>query len=283
MSVMTRESGSGIPNRFHGATSTAMIDHLRLLFQHRELLLIWTLREIKVRYKQSILGGAWAVLQPLVLMLAYTVVFSLFIKLPSGGIPYPIFSYTALLSWTFFASSVTFAVPALINNLSLVTKVYFPREILPIASVGAAFIDFLIALVPFLALFLWYRLPATPAMLWFPALILIQIALVIGIVLPASAMLVFYRDIRFVIPLAIQLWLYATPVIYPITVVPEQFRLLYAVNPMVGIIDSYRRVLLQGVAPNPEYLGTSFAVSVVLAIAGYAYFKHSEETFADHI
>lgn len=272
-----------VRNRFQGIRSIRMIDNLCLLHRHRELLMIWTMREIKVRYKQSILGGAWAVLQPVVLMLAYTIVFSLFIRLPSGGIPYPIFSYTALLSWTFLASSVTFAVPALINNLSLVTKVYFPREILPIASVGAAFIDFIIALVPFVALFIWYRIPATPTMFWVPALVLIQIALVLGIVLPASAMLVFYRDIRFIIPLAIQLWLYATPVIYPISVVPERFRLLYAVNPMVGIIDSYRRVLLQGVAPNPEYLGMSIVVSVVLAIAGYAYFKHSEESFADRI
>lgn len=260
-----------------------MLDHLRLLYQHRDLLLIWSLREIKVRYKQSLLGGAWAILQPVVLMLAYTVVFSLFIKMPSNGIPYPIFTYTALLSWTFFASSITFAVPSLINNLSLVTKVYFPREILPLASVAAAFVDFIFALGPFLALFVWYRMPASPAMLWVPALLVVQVALALGIVLPASALVVFYRDVRFVIPLAIQLWLYATPIIYPISVVPERFRTLYALNPMVGIIDSYRRVVLQGVGPNPQYLGTSVAISLVLAVAGYLYFKRSEETFADHI
>jgi lipopolysaccharide transport system permease protein len=260
-----------------------LIDHLHVLYQHRELLMIWTLREIKARYKQSVLGGAWAILQPVVLMLVYTVVFSFFIRLPSNGIPYPIFSYTALLAWTFFATSVTFAVPSLINNMSLVTKVYFPREILPLASIGAAFVDFLLATIPFIGLFIWYRTTVTATILWLPVLVAIQVALIIGVVLPSSAILVFVRDVRFVIPLAIQLWLYATPVIYPISVVPEQYRLLYALNPMVGLIDSYRRVVLQGSAPNPYYLGLSAAIGAALCLAGYIFFKRVEETFADHI
>lgn len=264
-------------------TVISLVDHLHVLYQHRELLIIWTLREIKARYKQSVLGGAWAILQPVVLMIVYTVVFSLFIKLPSNGIPYPIFSYTALLAWTFLATSVAFAVPSLINNMSLVTKVYFPREILPLASIGAAFVDFLFASVPFIGLFIWYRTTVTATILWLPVLVAIQIALIVGVVLPSSAILVFVRDVRFVIPLAIQLWLYATPVIYPISVVPEHYRLLYALNPMVGLIDSYRRVVLQGSAPNPYYLGLSAAISAALCLAGYIYFKHAEETFADHI
>lgn len=264
-------------------TTSSVIEHLHTLYEHRELLYTWTLREISVRYKQSVLGGAWAVLQPVALMLIYSVVFSLLVRVPSDGIPYPVFAYTGLLGWTFFSNSITFAVPSLTNNLALVTKVYFPREILPIASVGAAFLDFLIALLPFLAMLIWYRMPVEPTILWVPVLIIIQFSLVFGIVFPCSALLVFYRDIRFMIPLALQIWLYATPIIYPITLVPEKYRLFYSMNPMVGIVDSYRRVILQGLPPNPEYLGLSTVISIFLALVGYHYFKHAEETFADHI
>lgn len=260
-----------------------MIDNILDLYQHRDLLFVWTLREVKVRYKQSLLGGAWAILQPVALMLTYTLVFSFFIRLPSSGIPYPLFSYTALLGWTFFASSITFAVPSLINNLNLVTKVYFPREILPVASVSAAFVDFLLACVPFVAMLVWYRVPASATLLWIPVLVVVQFALILGVVLPTSALLVFYRDIRFVVPLALQVWMYATPVIYPVSVVPARFRALYALNPMVGIVDSYRRVILQGLPPDPEYLGLSAVIGAIFVLAGYRYFKHVEETFADHI
>ncbi len=260
-----------------------MIQNLRDLYGHRDLLFVWTLREIKVRYKQSLLGGAWAILQPVALMLTYTLVFSFFIRLPSGGIPYPLFSYTALLGWTFFSSSITFAVPSLVNNLNLVTKVYFPREILPVASVSAAFVDFLLASVPYLVMLVWYRVPISTTLLWIPVLVVVQFALILGIVLPSSAVLVFYRDVRFVVPLVLQIWLYATPVIYPVSVVPDRFRVLYAINPMVGIIDSYRRVVLQGLPPSPEYLGLSVVISATLAFLGYHYFKRSEENFADYI
>jgi homopolymeric O-antigen transport system permease protein len=260
-----------------------MLKHLKILYAHRELLLIWTLREIRVRYKQSLLGASWAILQPLVLMLAFTVVFSVIIKMPSDGTPYPVFSYTALLAWTFFASSITFAIPTLINNLSLVTKVYFPREILPIASVFAAFVDFLVASVLLVGALVIYHVPVSLTVLWLPVLVLIQILLILGIVLPASALTVFYRDVRFIVPLGVQLWLYATPIIYPVSMVPEPFRLIYALNPMVGIVDSFRRVILQGVAPVPEYLAISAVMSIVLAFIGYTYFKRSEGSFADLI
>ncbi len=260
-----------------------MIQDLRTLYRHRELLWIWTLREIKVRYKQSALGAAWAILQPLALMLIFTLVFSVLVRLPSDGVPYPVFSYTALLGWTFFATSISFAIPTLVNNLNLVTKIYFPREILPIASVGAAFIDFLVASVLLVAVLIWYQVPATPMLLWVPVLIALQVCLVLGIVLPAAAINVFYRDVRFLIPLATQLWLYATPVIYPVSLVPEQFRLLYALNPMVGIIDSYRQVILLGLPPVPEYLALSAVVSLALLLIGYRYFKRSEGAFADLI
>jgi lipopolysaccharide transport system permease protein len=260
-----------------------LVNSLRILHAHRELLFTWTLRDIKIRYKQSVLGAAWAILQPLALMLIFTVVFSELAHLPSDGIPYPVFSYTALLVWTFFASSLSFAIPTIVNNLNLVTKIYFPREILPIASIGAAFFDFVVANALLVGVLAWYHTPVGPALLWLPFLLLTEICLIIGVVLPAAAINVFFRDVRFVVPLAIQLWMYATPVIYPITMIPERFRVLYALNPMVGIVDSYRRVIVQGEAPDPTYLGLSVVVSMLLALGGYIYFKHSEGVFADLI
>lgn len=260
-----------------------MLAHAKALYQHRELLLLWTLREIRVRYKQSILGAGWALLQPLALMVVFTLVFGLLVRLPSDGIPYPLFAYTALLAWTFFAASATLAIPALVNNLHLVTKIYFPREILPIASVGASLADFMVASLLLIMAVIWYQVPLTLNLLWVPPILALQIILTLGVVLPASALNVFYRDIRFVVPLAVQIWMYATPVIYPISLVPEQFRPIYALNPMVGIIDAYRRVILHGTPPSLEYLGFSALTSVGLFVIGYTYFKRSEDSFADLI
>ena len=260
-----------------------MLNHLRILYAYRELLLMWTLREIKVRYKQSFLGAAWALLQPLALMVAFTIVFSVLVKLPSDDVPYPVFSYTSLVVWMFFATSLSFAIPTLVNNMNLVTKIYFPREILPLASIGAAFVDFLVASVVLVGLLVWFHTPVTLALLWLPVLLGIQFLLILGIVLPAAALNVVYRDIRFIVPVAVQLWLYATPIIYPVSVVPEAFRTLYLLNPMAGLVDSYRQVLLHGTAPALEPLALSFCVSLALALAGYAYFKRSESMFADLI
>lgn len=260
-----------------------LIDALRELFSYRELLLAWTMREIKVRYKQSVLGAAWAILQPLSLMLIYTIVFSFFIRVPSDGIPYPLFSYTALLPWTFFAACLSFGSPSLINNTNLITKIYFPREIFPLASIGASFIDLLIASLLYLGMLVYYQVPIGFVLIWLPVILFGQILLSAGVVLFASAVNVFFRDVRFVIPLAIQLWLYASPVIYPVSVVPEQIRIAYMLNPMAGMIDSYRAVLLQGQMPNLEYLGIALAISGLLFVAGYAFFKRVEMNFADVI
>ena len=256
---------------------------LQRLYRHRELLWQWTNREIKVRYKQSLLGAAWALVQPLALMLVFTVVFSFLAKVPTGDTPYPLFSYTGLVVWTFVATSITFASTSLVNNFNLITKVYFPREILPIASIGATFVDFLVAGILLLGVLAWYRTPVTPALLWLPVLMVLQVMLVIGVALPAAAISVSFRDVRFVIPLGLQLWLYATPVAYPVTLVPERFRYVYALNPMVGLVDSYRRVFIQGEPPVPEYVALCAVLSTVLAAAGYLYFKHAESTFADRI
>ncbi len=256
---------------------------LKELYSYRELLWMWALREIKVRYKQSVLGAVWAILQPLVLMSLFTLVFSYFTRVPTDGLPYPIFSYTALLPWTFLATSVTFAVPSLINNMNLVTKIYFPREILPLASVIVALIDFFIASLVFLGLLILYQVPLQFSFLWVPILLAIQVALTLGIVFFLSALSVRYRDIRFVVPLGLQIWMYASPIIYPASLVPERLRAIYMLNPMAGLIDSYRSVVLQNAMPRVQYLTTSAFISAVLLVAGYAYFKQSEIEFADVI
>ena len=252
------------------------------LVKHRELLGIWIAREIKIRYKQSFLGAAWAILQPLALMLVFTLVFSRFVQVPTNGIPYPVFSYTAVLPWTFFATAITFGVPSLISNMNLVTKTYFPREILPLGAIGASFVDFMVASSIFVVMLYIYGVQLTSFVLWVPALLLIQILLTIGIILLASAVIVFYRDVRFIVPVALQLWLYASPVIYPASVVPEYLQTLYSLNPMVGIIEGYRATLLYG-QPPPSSIIYSAAISVFLVVLGYFVFKRLEPSFADVI
>ncbi len=260
-----------------------MIEHLKTLYAYRELLWVWTFRDIKVRYKQSVLGGAWAILQPLSLMLIFSVIFTYFVKVPTEGIPYPIFSYSALLPWTFLATSISLAVPSLVQNMNLVTKIYFPREILPISVVAASFVDFLVASVVFVCMMLFYRVPFSITLLLMPVLVVMQTLLTVGVVLFASAVNVFYRDVRFVVPLAIQLWMYATPIIYPVTLIPERFRGLYMLNPMAGLIECYRAVALRATWPNWTYLGIVAGVSVGVFMLGYLYFKHVEWQFADLI
>jgi lipopolysaccharide transport system permease protein len=262
-----------------------MIAHVQNLFQFRELIGMWAFREIRVRYKQSLLGAAWAVMQPLAMMLMFTFVFSKIARIPTEQ-PYPIFSYTALLPWMLFATSLSFGVNSLINNMNLVTKTYFPREVLPIGVIGAALFDFLISSSIFVLLMIYYHIPVTIHFLWIPVFLVIQIFLMLGIMFIGSALTVFYRDVRFVVPLAIQLWMYATPIIYPIELVDEnlpQFRTLYALNPMVGIVESYRNVILRGVPPNVSDLGLAALVSVVLFIVGYIIFKRLEVLFNDLI
>lgn len=259
------------------------IKSIKELFVHRELLLNITLRSIKARYKQSILGVFWAVLKPLSMMVVFTVIFSKFAKIPSNGIPYPIFSYSALLPWTFFSTSLNFAIPSLESNTSIVTKIYFPREIFPIASILAAFIDFIIAAVIFLAMLFFYKITLTANAFYVILILFIQIIFMIGIALFASAINVYYRDIKYALPLLIQIWMYVSPIIYPVSMVPENYRSLYMLNPMAPIIEGYRKVLLHGSAPDFYYLGIAAVISMVLFVSSYYYFKKVEMTFADII
>jgi len=259
------------------------MNNLKLLLSYKDLLKLWTQREIRIRYKQSFLGIAWAILQPLVLMIIFSVIFSLIIKVPTNGIPYPIFSYSGVLPWTFFSSALSFGIPSLVNNMGLVTKIYFPREILPLSSIGAAFFDFMIASSIFVCMFLFYHMQPSWNLFFLPLIFAIQVILTIGIILPMSALNVFYRDIRFIIPLGIQIWFYTTPIIYPVNQIPERFRTLYAINPMVGIIDAYHQVILYHNHPDFLYLGISLLVSFLLFFGGYLLFKKFEFKFADVI
>jgi lipopolysaccharide transport system permease protein len=260
-----------------------MLANVRELFRYRELLWSWVVRDIKVRYKQSLLGIAWAILQPLSATLLFAVVFSYFVTVNTEGIPYPIFYYSAMLPWTFLSNSISFGTSALVSNMNLVTKIYFPREILPIAAVAASFADFLVASTVFIGMMVLYQVPMSWYILFVPLIAAMQILLTLGLVLVASALMVFYRDIRFVVPLGLQLWLYATPIIYPVSQVPRRWRGLYMLNPMAGLIDSYRRVILSAQLPEISHLLYATGVSLFLFLAAYWYFKRAEAVFADII
>lgn len=261
----------------------SMPNRFKELIRYRGLLYALTVREVKVRYKQSLLGIGWAILQPLVLMLIFTLIFSMLTTMPSDNIPYPIFSYSALLPWTFFATSINFTSQSIVNNAALIKKIYFPRELFPISGILAAFVDFAIAAMIFLGMMFFYKVPFTTNLLFFPAIFLIQIIFTLGVSFFLSAINVYYRDIRYAVPLGVQIWMYASPIIYPISLIPERLRTLYMLNPMASIIDSYRNVFIKGIAPDFYYLDIAALVSLILFFLCYIYFKRIEMTFADVI
>jgi len=260
-----------------------LLRELRELWQYRDLFYTLTVHRIKVRYKQSVLGLAWAILQPLSLMLIYTVIFSMIAKVPSEGVPYAVFAYAALLPWTFFSSSLTNATQGLVSHSQLVTKVYFAREILPMTYVSAAIFDFAVATTFLIALFFYYGVGLTVYALYAIPIFILLTALATAFSLFLSAMQVRFRDIGVAMPLLLQLWMFATPVVYPLSAVPQRFRGLYALNPLVGVIENFRRVVLQGVEPDFHSLTISAIVAAILLPLTYLYFKRVEATMADVI
>lgn len=250
------------------------------IFEYRELLFELMKRQIIVRYKQSILGPAWAIFQPLVLMVIFTMVHS-FISIPSEGIPYPIFVYSALLPWSLFANSVSFATPTIVQNAGIIHKIYFSRELFQIAAVLTSLFDFLIASAIYGVLMAYYKIPISFWILLLPLLLLIQILLALGISFITATMAVFRRDIIYGVPLVMQFWMFACPVIYPLSTVTGKYRSIYLINPMAGIIDCYRAVLVRGSQPDLSLIwyGSITAISVLLM--GYYYFKSQEMRFAD--
>jgi lipopolysaccharide transport system permease protein len=254
---------------------------LRDLWAYRELLYFLTWRDVKVRYKQTLLGGLWAIVQPLFTMLLFTLFFGKLAKLPSDGIPYPIFAYAGLLPWTFFSNAVTNSGNSLVGSSNLITKVYFPRMIIPGAAVGAGLVDFAIAFVVLIGLMFFYHVPLTVNLFALPLLLALTSLLALGVGMWMSALNVKYRDIRYALPFLIQLWMFASPIIYPASLMPEKWRWILRLNPLTGIIEGYRASLLGRTAFDWPSIGISVAITIgVLVYSAYS-FRRMERTFAD--
>ena len=256
--------------------------NLRDLWEYRELLyfLIW--RDLKVRYKQTVLGAAWAILQPFLTMVVFSIFFGKLAKVPSDGIPYPIFAYTALLPWQLFARALSESGNSLVANRRLITKVYFPRLVIPIAAVLAGLVDFGIAFVILVAMMFYYGIFPTVAALTLPLFLLLTLATALAVGLWLSALNVQYRDVRYTIPFLTQLWFFATPIAYSTSLVPERWRVLYGLNPMAGVVEGFRWALLGGEASGTKPLvAVSVLVVAVLLVGGLVYFRRMERTFAD--
>jgi lipopolysaccharide transport system permease protein len=260
-----------------------MLETIRNTWRHWDLVLSFTLRDVKARYKQTSLGVAWAIVQPLSIMIVFTLVFSVFAKVPSDGLPYPIFAYNGLIFWTFFANSVTAGTLAMVANSPLIRKIYFPRETLLVSVLLASTFDLSIALLLFAGMLVYYKVAVTLAVLWVFPLLALQMLLTLGVTSLTSAAHVNYRDIGHALPLLVQIWMFATPVAYPVTVIPAWLRPLYMLNPMAPIIDGYRRAFLLGQAPDLPALGSSLVITVGLTVLALAIFKRAERTFADII
>lgn len=259
-------------------------DDIRTLYQYRDLLYTLSVHRVKVRYKQSILGITWAIVQPLSLMLIYTLIFTVITKMPSNSsVPYPVLTYAALLIWTFFSTALTGATNGLVSHNQLVTKVYFPREILPLTYVIAALFDLLIASFVLLGLMLYFQVPLTFNALYAIPIVAIMTMFITAISFIFSAAQVRFRDIGMALPLMLQIWMFATPVVYPLSAVPERFRSLYMLNPMVGVVENFRRVIVEAAPPNFYEVGISALLSLILLPLAYIFFKHVEATIADII
>jgi lipopolysaccharide transport system permease protein len=264
------------------APSTGWVSlKLHELWEYRELLYFLVWRDIKVRYKQTMLGVAWAIIQPFLTMVVFSVFFGRLAKIPSDGVPYPIFSYAALVPWTFFAHGLTQASNSLVGSANLIKKIYFPRLAVPIASVTAGIVDFTLAFVVLIGMMLYYGIVPTINLIWTPLLLLLALTTALGVSLWLSAMNVQFRDVRHVVPFLTQFWLFATPVAYPSSLLPEPWRTVYGLNPMVGVVEGFRWALL-GTTPAPgPIVIVSTLISLALLLGGLFYFRRLERTFAD--
>src|SRR5579862_1062995 len=255
---------------------------LKELWAYRELFHVLTVRDIKVRYKQTVLGFAWAIIQPVMMMIVFSIFFGRLAQMPSDGYPYPIFVYAALLPWSFFANSITSSAASLVGSANLVSKVYFPRLIIPLSSVGSGLVDFAIAAVILLLLMIYYGVSWTPNLLMAPVLVVGMVLTALGVGTFLAALNVAYRDFRYVVPFLVQFWLFATPVAYPASLVPAQWQWTLYLNPMAGVIEGFRSTIL-GRPFDFTGLVVSLAIAVMLFAAGIAYFEKVERRFADII
>jgi homopolymeric O-antigen transport system permease protein len=250
---------------------------------YRELFFFLAWRDVKIRYRQTVLGASWAVLQPLVTMVVFTVLFGRIAKVPSEGIPYPLFSYSGLLLWTYFSVALSGGAGSLVGNSSLISKVYFPREALPAAPILAALVDLGVGMILLLGMMLYYHAPFTWHLVFLPLLVLELVIFVMAVSLALAAVNVKYRDVKHALPFVTQLWMFLSPVIYPTNMVPERYRFLLALNPLTGIIETWRDCIFPGRTMNWSLLEVSVAVTAGVLFLGASYFKSTERAFADVI
>ena len=277
MKAITRSTIRIVPTR--GIASLNLAE----LWDYKELALIFVWRDLKVRYRQTVIGALWAILQPLLTMVIFSIFFGRLAGVPSDQIPYPIFSYAALVPWTFFANSVNQSSNSLVNSADMIKKIYFPRLTMPLAAVLAGLVDFVLAFSILVGMMLYYGFVPTRNILWLPFLLLQSMITSLGVGLWLSALNVRFRDVRHMIPFITQAWLFATPVAYPSTLLSEPWRTIYAINPMVGVVEGFRWALLgTDTAPGPIIL-VSFIVAFILLVSGAYYFRRMEKTFADII
>jgi len=254
---------------------------LKELWEYHELLyfLIW--RDIKVRYKQTVLGAAWAIIQPFMTMIVFSLFFGKLAKVPSDNIPYPIFSYAALVPWTFFANGLSLSTNSLVSSAHLIKKIYFPRLAIPIATVLSGVVDFLLAFAVLIVMIFFYGLVPTLNVVWLPLFLLLALTTCLGVSLWLTSLNVQYRDVRYIVPFIVQFWMFATPIAYPSSLLDEPWRTFYGVNPMVGVVEGFRWALLgTDTAPGPVIMVSAIA-SVLILIGGLYYFRRMEKTFAD--
>ncbi len=256
---------------------------LRDLWLHRELVLFMTWRDLKVRYKQTLLGAGWAILQPFLTMVVFSIFFGRLAGVPSDDVPYPIFSFTALIPWTLFSKALQDASRSLVASSHMITKIYFPRMILPLSSVLAGVVDFLIAFAVLLGMMVFYRIYPTSQVWTLPLFLLLTLVTAVGVGLWLSALNVMYRDVGYILPFLTQVWLFLTPIAYPTSIVPPQWQALYAVNPMTGVVEGFRWALLGTGQPPGMMTGVSALVAVVLLVSGMFYFRRMERRFADMV
>ena len=253
---------------------------LHELWEYRELLVSFFTRDVKIRYKQTVLGFLWAIIQPLFLMVVFSLFFGRLAQIPSDGIPYPLFSFAALIPWTLFAEGLTRSSTSMVNNANIMTKVYFPRLIMPISGILSPLVDFIIAFVVLLLMMAYYGFVPTIAIVLLPLFILLALMTSLAVGLWLSALNVKYRDFQYTIPFIIQIWLFVSPVVYPASMIPQQWQFLYALNPMSGVIEGFRWALL-GTNPPEAMILISVGVVVFLLVGGLFYFKRMEQYFAD--
>ena len=254
---------------------------LHELLEYRELLYFLTWRDIKVRYKQTVLGAAWAIIQPFFTMVVFSLFFGKLAKIPSDGIPYPLFSYAALVPWTFFANGLNQSSNSLVGSANLITKIYFPRMVIPISSIVSGILDFVLAFIVLLGMMAFYGMVPTSNIFWLPFLLLLAFITALGVGMWLSALNVQFRDVRYTLPFLTQFWLFATPIAYPSSLLAEPWRTIYGINPMVGVVEGFRWALLGTETVPGPIIAVSSLASLAALISGVFYFRRMEKTFAD--